>query len=56
MKAMFILAGSELWALLLLTAPTPAPAALRLPCREWTRVLLLQQLLVELMDLLDPGW
>ena len=27
------------------------PAAL---CRRWTRVLLLQQLLVEVFDLLDP--
>lgn len=26
------------------------------PCNRWTRVLLLQQLLVELMDLLDPDW
>ena len=26
----------------------------RLPCRRWTRVLLLQQLLVEVFDLLDP--
>ena len=32
--------------------PLPPPLALRL----WTRVLLLQQLLVELMDLLDPDW
>jgi hypothetical protein len=38
----------------LLTAAVPA--ALPLPGREWTRVLLLQQLLVELMDLLDPDW